>query len=116
MLIPFNIENSDQLESTIIELESSLETQHAEANEAIVQWEARCTALQEQIEKMEDQWIQNDIVKSVEKLKAELAVKQQKIDKEERQIEELQSSLSGIKKELSYRFGGTRFIFTLKVK
>ena len=93
-------ENSEQLEGTISDLEASLENQRTEANEAIIQWESRCTALQEQIEQMEDHWNRSEVMKSIDTLKDQLRAKEQRCQEGEKKIEELQFSLSTAKDEL----------------
>jgi chromosome segregation ATPase len=93
-------ENSEQLESTIADLEASLENQRAEANEAIIQWESRCTVLQEQIEQMEDHWNQSEVMKNIETFKDQLLAKEQRCQEGQKKIKELQTTLSAVNDEL----------------
>ena len=93
-------ENSEQLEGTISDLEASLENQRTEANEAIIQWESRCTALQEQIEQMEDHWNRSEVMKRIDTLKDQSRAKEQRCQEGEKKIKELQFSLSAAKDEL----------------
>lgn len=65
-------ENSKELEDTIVELEGNIEKQNDQATTAIEQWEARCNALVEQIQKVEEDLANDDLHQHVEHLEAEL--------------------------------------------
>lgn len=70
------IENGEQLQSTIAELEATIENQDNEANVAIAQWEVRCNTLSEQIAELEHALNDDDITLRIKELEDELLIKQ----------------------------------------
>ena len=66
-------ERSEQLEANITELEDTMEQQEKEANDAIAQWEARCSVLADKIEVLEKQLAANDMDSTIADLNAEVS-------------------------------------------
>lgn len=94
------VENSQQLEATISELETTLETQHKEANGAISQWEIRCNALSEQVESLEEQHT-GDTLTKMSSLELQLKEKNIELQQKNSNLLDLDSLLSNMKIELS---------------
>jgi len=94
-------ENSQQLEATISELETTLETQHKEANGAISQWEIRCNALSEQVEILEEQVNDDTVTSKMSTLELQLKQKNTELQQNKSKLVDLESSLSQTKIKLT---------------
>ena len=77
MLI-FSKENAQQLEATIVDLGKTIESQLIEADDTISQWEARCSALSDHLEEMNEGT--SDNLQIIDQLEQQLVEK----DKQER--------------------------------